>query len=381
MAPSIRWSTLLLIVCLLSVSLPASPARADVAPPIPSEVGNISPFNSENTKVRMESERVVLEVPPPSPGCGPWGDEVVIVMADFTMLNSGNITESMQVLYPLTNIDINGSFYVIKDETFVAKIDGRQVTTTEVTTDNYYRQAGVPITWAAFEVSFPSNEIVNVQVSYDMVQNTNHPWIAFAYILETGAGWYKSIGSVDVIFRLPYKATDENILSVTYDGKGNTLKGTTPGYYVAGNELRWHWDNLEPTSNENIIAAIVDPCSWYKSLNTDSITPSPTFTQTHLPARTASRTPTPWPTWTPHLSITPSPTDSPTATLLPSLPPTLTDTPSISITALPTPIEGKSSSSGRSILLPVLGVMVVIGFAFAFAALTFTGGFLIGRRK
>jgi tetratricopeptide (TPR) repeat protein len=76
------------------------------------------------------------------------------------------------------------------------------------------------------------------------------------YILETGAGWSGPIKRGYVIFRFPYEATKENVLS-----------DTTAGYQYLYNEIFWSFENLEPTSENNIQISIVSPSTWQQMLS------------------------------------------------------------------------------------------------------------------
>jgi hypothetical protein len=116
--------------------------------------------------------------------------------------------------------------------------------------------------WAAFPVLFPAGQDVTIEVSY-LTQPTGYaPAGRFGYLLETGAGWADTIGSVDVIVRLPYAATEENLLLGSDRTNSGESYRTTPGEQFVGQEVRWHWDNLEPTSESNIYVNILLPYAW-----------------------------------------------------------------------------------------------------------------------
>jgi hypothetical protein len=87
----------------------------------------------------------------------------------------------------------------------------------------------------------------------------------FTYILETGAGWKDSIGSIDISVRLPYTATSENVLQYSESQ-------TTPGGRFDGNFIRWHWDNLEPTRESNLEVTVLAPVTWQAVLDARAAT-------------------------------------------------------------------------------------------------------------
>ena len=71
--------------------------------------------------------------------------------------------------------------------------------------------------------------------------------LAFKYILETGAGWKDTIGSADLVVRLPYEANEYHVIF----GSNTGFSETSPGAAIVGNELRWHYEDLEPAWEDN----------------------------------------------------------------------------------------------------------------------------------
>ncbi len=66
--------------------------------------------------------------------------------------------------------------------------------------------------------------------------------------------------------RLPYEANDRNVWAET----------STSGLTFGGNEARWHFANLEPTTENNIEISLVAPGLWQKVLiETDNVTKNP----------------------------------------------------------------------------------------------------------
>jgi tetratricopeptide (TPR) repeat protein len=117
------------------------------------------------------------------------------------------------------------------------------------------------VPWAEFDVSFPTGQDVFIHVAYDLEGSGYYPSTAFYYVLETGAGWKDTIGSADVILRLPYEANPQNVIMNVQIGWAET----TPGGVFQGNEVRWHFDDFEPGENgpvQNMEFALVAPSSW-----------------------------------------------------------------------------------------------------------------------
>jgi len=254
-------ASLIAALCVLAGSLFGyTPAKADIAPPEAPPGANILP-GSEATQVRMLAETVTLSVSKTHPE-GIQGQ--ALVHAVFTMRNTGASDESMEVRFPLTFwnglSDGWGNFPEITDIT--VKIDGRSVSTRKIYTENPSRFEDKPVPWAAFDVTFPAAKDVTVEVSYTGPGTGEFPNVAFRYILETGAGWKDTIGSVDIIVRLPYEASEHNVV---YDPQTG-FSATTPGSVISGHEVRWRYDNLEPTEADNLEVTLTMPEAWQKVL-------------------------------------------------------------------------------------------------------------------
>jgi hypothetical protein len=108
-------------------------------------------------------------------------------------------------------------------------------------------------------VTFLAAQDRHVGVTYTIAPTGYFPAARFSYILETGAGWRESIGSVDIIVQLPYDASVENVLP---ELEGIFQSWTTPNGRFFGNEIRWHWDNLEPSARDNFSVTVLAPSVW-----------------------------------------------------------------------------------------------------------------------
>jgi tetratricopeptide (TPR) repeat protein len=124
-----------------------------------------------------------------------------------------------------------------------------------------------------FNVTFPPGKDVAIEVAYTVNGFGYYPYEAFRYILETGAGWKDTIGSADIIVRLPYEATEYNV----WLPDGTTgYSSTTAGAVLNGNEVRWHFESLEPTWQNNIEVSLVTPGLWQTVLKeTSAVTKDP----------------------------------------------------------------------------------------------------------
>jgi len=243
------------LLALFGLVLVFAPARADVAPP-ESPPGVIISPGSQTTQVRMLSEVVTLTLISS-------GDQIgkARTLATFLMRNQGSAEESMAVRFPLTFGDAlyyTNLYPEISD--FKVQVGGRSVPTTRTTTADANSKSNIP--WANFPVKFPVGEDVKITVTYTAQGFGYEPFLQFRYILETGAGWQGSIGSGDIIVRLPYAATPQNVL---IDNESGFSKAAGAPVFT-GNEVSWHFDNLEPTAYENFQVEMISPLAWNKIL-------------------------------------------------------------------------------------------------------------------
>lgn len=245
------------ILILILFAFPST-ALADVAPPINPPGSNPQP-GSETTQVRMVAETVLIDV---QKDTTPDSLGRAHVTADFTMHNLGNTAENMAVRFPISANDGRDQYPEITN--VIIKVNGKQVS---------YRRASYPelryqskdVPWAEFDITFPAGQDVPIQVSYDLNGSGYAPYAAFYYILETGAGWKGTIGSADIILRLPYPASTQNVIMDLQIGWAET----TPKGVFQANEVRWHFENFEPGPDgpvQNMEFALVSPAAWQSVL-------------------------------------------------------------------------------------------------------------------
>ena len=166
--------------------------------------------------------------------------------AIFTMRNLGTAEENMQVRFPLSffngNSDGFGNFPEI--DSIAVKINGKTIQTKKenqpfFNSDLSYRERD-EIPWAVFDVSFPPSQDVTIEVTYTVKGFGYYPYENFKYILETGAGWNGTIGTADVIVRLPYEVNKQNVWAEGVTG----YTDPTQGGVMSGSEIRWHFEEL-----------------------------------------------------------------------------------------------------------------------------------------
>jgi tetratricopeptide (TPR) repeat protein len=262
-----QFSLVLLIIILFA--FPSS-ARADIAPPIYPPGSNLEP-GSEGTQVRMAAETVLIDV---QDDTTPDSLGSARVTADFSMRNLGSESESMAVRFPISASDGRSKYPEITN--LAIKVSGKQVSFRRANYPDirYYNQDN-NVPWAEFDVAFPAGQDVAIQVAYTLNGSGYMPYTAFYYILETGAGWKDTIGSADVILRLPYAASTQNVVMDFQIGWAET----TPAGVFDGNAVRWHFDNFEPGPDgpvQNMEFALVAPVSWRSILKArDNVAKNP----------------------------------------------------------------------------------------------------------
>ena len=250
---------ILIGLILLSALLSPGPVRADIAPLRLPGGAALDPGDI-TTKVRMVAETVTLEVAPPN-------QEPFIeaqVSAEFTMRNMGDAPEQILVGFPLScdwcMVDETGYPEEIDDLTVY--VNTLQVATRREELTFQSSSQLLSVSWAVFNVTFPPGEDVFIRITYTAggTGEDSNSYRTFLYALVTGAGWYDTIGSVDIIARLPYPA---NELNTWFELSG--LVGDSPAMIptISGNELRWHFDDLEPTDDFKL--TIVHPWQWFSA--------------------------------------------------------------------------------------------------------------------
>ncbi len=257
-----RIASLCLVVLILLASQPLHAGRADIAPPDFPSGANPVP-GTENTQVRMLAETVTLELLSAASPYAPVSPAMAHTTAVFTMQNMGSAAETMWVRFPLTYWGFQGDPYSqgLEIRDLVIKVAGVTVPTRRVMAGIEPRP-DTELPWAEFQVTFQPAQPVEISVSYQSDATGELNYAVFRYTLETGRGWKDTIGSVDLVVRLPYAANEQNVV---FDG-GVGFGDPTPGAVFSGNEARWHFEELEPEYQNNFLAILLTPTAWKKVL-------------------------------------------------------------------------------------------------------------------
>ena len=248
----------ILILLVGSVQLVLS----DAAPPQQPPGASIESGGFE-TNVRMLSEEVLIVV---SVAEEPLDDERINssdyfqghVEATFWMQNQGDETESFDVWFPLGVEDGSSDVSYIYD--FRVWVNGEPAEIGEE--ELFGRRDFVP--WATWPVTFAPDQLVIITVSYDLRPTGYMPYGRFFYYLETGAGWWGTIGDGTVTVRLPYDVNHYNVVSYT-------LSDTFDDFEIDGAEMIWHFTDLEPEGSDNIYVNIMSPSHWERILAAEEV--------------------------------------------------------------------------------------------------------------
>lgn len=256
-------------ICFLPLAI-VNPVQADIAPPEMPPGSSIQP-GSEVTQVQMVAETVLVEVFAIQTGEAYLAGDVAQakVSANFVMRNQGDTDEQLMVRFPLVNPNGTGDgrFEYPEIEDLTVQVDRKPVSPYIVTTSNPHDPEDPPVKWAAFDVFFPIGTDVLLDVYYTLEPTGYLPYATFTYIMETGAGWKGPIGSADIIMRLPYEANIFNVM-----GSKNYYFSTAGGIFE-GNDVRWHFEDFEPLSEETypppytISMSIITPHQWQAVLD------------------------------------------------------------------------------------------------------------------
>jgi hypothetical protein len=245
----LRWAPLLLALAV------AGRAHADIAPPDQPPGNTIGPSGA--TQVQMRAERVVLTVRPDTAESPELGNSGVVadVRAEFFMHNAGQADEQLQVRFPLADPNFaGGSFGQFPQvQGFAASVNDAPAQVGRLELPNPRGAGEPPVAWATFDATFPAGADTAIVATYAITATGYAPEARFAYVLETGAGWRDAIGTAEIVLRLPYEASAENVF---------LDQQTTAGATLAGNEVRWRFANLEPTDKDNIFVTILSPAAW-----------------------------------------------------------------------------------------------------------------------
>ncbi len=251
------------VLCLAILFLiPLGAARADAAPPMNPPGGDVSPEGG--TQVQMTAEQVTIDFRPNT-------DDSANVSAWFLFRNTGDQPEHLKVRFPL-NGDPQGnkadnSVPLIED--FTARIGSQELATqtvmdTDPNAEQFFLGWTTIIYWAVFDMDFPAGQDVKLTISYTLHPTEQANYADVHYLLATGAGWKGPIGKVDVIVLFPYILNDFNFPNM--NSYNNWDDGSGRSTTILENQVRLHYDDLEPTQENNVSVGVISPHLWQEVL-------------------------------------------------------------------------------------------------------------------
>lgn len=263
----------LLVVFSLS---PQQRVNADIGwPPVYPSGSSVGVTPGEENMVRMVSEVVNLVVkehegtPPIDSGDAPAAWMLALVDAEFLMRNLGQEQHSFDVWFPLAaSVHYEGLLAYQPENTlqdFQVWVDDQPVAFDTVKAPDVFNPQ-MESTWARFKLTFPPGKDVIVRVSYTLYPSGRRPFGSFEYILQTGAGWYDTIGQADVKITLPDPVTPENVSLAGRSIEGLPIAPQPAGFVIDGNTISWHFTNLEPTAQDNIFVDVLEPGAYHTLL-------------------------------------------------------------------------------------------------------------------
>lgn len=265
----------LVLASLLIGLLVPSAVRADVGvQPILPDGSNIQP--EADTPIQMASEMVILNVRQATewdraavmhnpmayelenPLIPIWQQSVAEVTADFTMANPTREAVSMTVWFPLASAlesdewEAHIGEVVPRIEDFQVAVDGRPLAYSTVELPNPQGEDKPLLPWAYFPVTFPADEELLIQVSYVIWAQPDISGVGMTlhYVFQTGAGWAGPIGQAELVVNLPYLAS------------GQTIGAMPDGGQVEGHQVRWMWQNLEPSPEDDFSIWLIRQERW-----------------------------------------------------------------------------------------------------------------------
>jgi len=246
----------------------AQSALADAAPPRPAPGDSIQ-TGYIDTKVQMVSEDVLITV----------GDDRAYVKANFQLRNQGTAEESFNVRFPIGSSDGYGNPVEVLN--FAAYVDGQDSQTSIEYQPMPSCDGCKPLPWATWPVTFPPGQTISIDVIYQLYAKGDYGAFGqYNYILETGAGWYGTIGHGIVAVRLPYEV---NELNVRLDKPIDSRPIISPDYSkILGTDVTWEFNNLEPNQRDNVVISVMNPAVWREIVHARKVVKDISSANSHL---------------------------------------------------------------------------------------------------
>lgn len=248
-------------------------ASADIGwPPMYPSGSSVGVTPGEENMVRMVSEVVSLTIdehegkPPYDLGESPAAWMRGFVEAEFLMRNMGTEQQTFDVWFPLAatvrykgllvwwpeNILQDFKLWINDDPASFEQVNAPDVG------DPKSESA-----WARFPITFPTGTDVVVRVNYTIYPSGRRPFGGFEYILQTGAGWYGTIGKATITVTIPDPVTAINVSLSGRSMEGLPIAPQPAGFEINRNTIRWEMTDFEPTEKDNIYVDVLEPGRYH----------------------------------------------------------------------------------------------------------------------
>ena len=273
------WSTGLttgLLITLLAVGSIPGAVHAGTAPPTRSPGAAISPNPSSaetldlvgSVSLAAQTVEFVVEAPPTAADSEIETEQVTALVPEqvharvngtYVLRNSSRSDLTLSLGFPLNDLsgikDANGNLPVV--EGFGIAVAGAPVDYAQTSRTNPYGEGEPAIQWATFPVLIPARNEVTVGSSFTTTAAGQWPIAQFNYSMETATAWQGRIGQSEIVLRLPYAASNENVF----------LSESTAGGVIEGDTVRWSRRNLVASAQNNFQMSILAPKVWQQILN------------------------------------------------------------------------------------------------------------------
>jgi tetratricopeptide (TPR) repeat protein len=261
----------LLLVVLIS-TLTASPTQltyAGTAPPTNSPGGSIAP-DPTSTDAQASAEEISLTsqtieiavsaVPDATELTGNASDKVqATVTGKYVLRNTFSSDIAQGLSFPLSDLsglkDAQGNVQEVQG--FGASANGTPVQFSVVTRTNPYGDSEPPIKWVVFSATIPARDEVTISTTHTSPATGQMPVAKFNFALDTANAWAGRVGESEIVVRLPYPASRENVF----------LSESTPGGRISGDTVRWVRRRFEPRASDNFVVSLLAPQIWQAILD------------------------------------------------------------------------------------------------------------------
>ena len=261
----------LLFVCLICALMLSSShtALAGTAPPNNSPGGSVAPDpNSADAQASAEEISLVsqkIEIAVKAMGeatelTGSASDKVqAIVTSSYVLRNNFDSDITQGLSFPLSDLsglkDAKGHVPEVLD--FGLMVNGTPMSYTVLTRTNPYGDGEPPIKFAVFSTTLPAKWEVTISTTHTSPASGQMPVAKLNFALDTANAWAGRVGESEIIVRLPYPASRENVF----------LDESTPGGKFDEDTVRWVRRKFEPSSKDNFVVSLLAPQAWQAILD------------------------------------------------------------------------------------------------------------------